>query len=389
MVVTEVTSEGWFTRIKNAIAGVIFGIVLFVVAVGGLFWNEGRAVRRMQQIGVLDERTISIPADSVNPANETKWVQASATATTEDILTDPVFKVSDTAIKLIRTVEMYQWEEKKKRETRKKLGGGKETVTTYSYRKDWSPRRIDSSRFKESGHDNPATMAYQGETQQARDVGFGAFKLSPALIGKMDQAEPLPLKPAEVEEHLPEGIRTKAKVSASEIYVRAEPDAGGDAHTPRIGDLRIRWKVVNPAMVSIIAAQKGDTFAPVQYDDGGSELQLRYGKLTKAEMIAQTRNEANMLTWIIRGVGTFCVILGIFLVFKPIAVVADVVPILGSLLGAGLFAFALLLGLGISFIAMSLGWIFYRPLIGIPLLILGVGGIVALIVVATRARAAK
>ena len=51
---------------------------------------------------------------------------------------------------------MYQWKEHESRETRKKLGGGTETVTTYEYKKEWASGRIDSSSFKKTdGHESP------------------------------------------------------------------------------------------------------------------------------------------------------------------------------------------------------------------------------------------
>jgi hypothetical protein len=59
--------------------------------------------------------------------------------------------------------------------------------------------------------------------------------------------------------------------------------------------------------------------------------------------------------------------------------VADVVPFIGNLLGAGAAIFALLVALPLSLATISIGWIFYRPIIGVPVLIaaiaLLVGGI--------------
>ena len=46
MAVTEVTEESWFSRLGGAFKGILTGIVLFILAIPLLFWNEGRAVRR-------------------------------------------------------------------------------------------------------------------------------------------------------------------------------------------------------------------------------------------------------------------------------------------------------------------------------------------------------
>jgi len=37
----EVTKQGWFSRIAESIKEVLFGLLLIVVSVGVLIWNEG------------------------------------------------------------------------------------------------------------------------------------------------------------------------------------------------------------------------------------------------------------------------------------------------------------------------------------------------------------
>ena len=40
---------------------------------------------------------------------------------------------------------MYQWKQTSESKTKEKIGGGKETTTTYDYKKDWSDRPISSA----------------------------------------------------------------------------------------------------------------------------------------------------------------------------------------------------------------------------------------------------
>jgi len=49
-------------------------------------------------------------------------------------------------------------------------------------------------------------------------------------------------------------------------------------------------------------------------------------------------------------------------------VVGDVVPLIGSLLGAGIFLVSLVLSVVVSLITVAMGWLYYRPLVGIGLL---------------------
>jgi Flp pilus assembly protein TadB len=51
----------------------------------------------------------------------------------------------------------------------------------------------------------------------------------------------------------------------------------------------------------------------------------------------------------------------------------------GSIVGVGTGFVAFLLSLPLSLLVISISWIFYRPLVGIPLVILAVGGFVFLI----------
>ncbi len=75
---------------------------------------------------------------TINPELDGKVIHALGFADTNDILKDEIFGVQERAIKLSRKVEYFQWEEHSHTETRKKLGGGEETITTYTYEKEWT-----------------------------------------------------------------------------------------------------------------------------------------------------------------------------------------------------------------------------------------------------------
>jgi hypothetical protein len=47
---TETSSQGWFSRLGGAIKGILFRMVMFVVAFPLLFWNEGRAVKTAKSL---------------------------------------------------------------------------------------------------------------------------------------------------------------------------------------------------------------------------------------------------------------------------------------------------------------------------------------------------
>jgi len=376
---TETTSQGWFSRIIGSIKSVLFGLVLFLVSFPLLFWNEGRAVRTAKSLEEGAGVVVSVPADAVDAGKEGKLVHLSGQATTTETLADGEFGVQANAIKLIREVEMYQWDEDKKSETKKKLGGGEETVTTYSYSKEWSDQLIDSSNFKEtSGHENPSQFPIEARQKTASKVTLGAFTLSEPIVSDLDQSETLAVDSAT----LPAAMKDQVKANASGYY------RGADPASPAVGDVRITFKVVKPAVISLVARQVRDTFEAYQAQAGDTILLVKYGTLSAQAMFEAAQRENAILTWILRGLGWFLMFLGLTMVFRPIAVFGDVIPLFGTLLGAGIGVFAGLTSIVLSLVTIAVAWIFYRPLLAIALLVVAVGSLALLIRLGLKKRQA-
>jgi hypothetical protein len=266
---------------------------------------------------------------------------------------------------------MYQWIEEEKSETRKKLGGGEETVTTYEYKKDWSSSPVDSSSFQvPAEHENPGEFPLPSETFVADPVRLGAFTLSEEQLGQLDEATDLPVGDAAAES-LPEGM--EATVDKGAFYMGENPAV------PAVGDVRISFQVVNPSQASVVAVQSGSSFAPYAAEAGDTILLVEEGAHTSAEMFQTAQSANTVMTWILRGGGFLAMVLGLFLVFRPLSVLGDVVPFIGSLLGVGVGLFALIVGFALSSITIAIAWFFVRPLLGIALLVLAVGGVAWLI----------
>ena len=371
MAYTEVTSQSWFSRIGGAIKGVLIGILLVVIAFPLLFWNEGRAVKRYKTLKEGAGEVISIPVDTVDSANSGKLIHVTGRANTEAILSDTVFGVSANAIHLKREVEMYQWNENVSTKTKKKVGGGTEETKTFTYEKIWSDNLIKSGNFKESGHDNPGGMPYESRTYVADDVTLGAFKLPPSLVGMISSYTKLEIT---ADTPIPEGLSDTARIHDSGFYIGTDPAA------PQIGDIRVTYKAVYPADVSIIAKQTGNTFdAYSPPKSGGSILLLDMGTVPADAMFKSAQASNRMLAWILRLVGFLFFFAGFNLIFRPFSVVADVLPIMGKIVGAGTGMIAFLLAAMLSLGVIAIAWVAYRPLIGIPLLIIVVALIVLVI----------
>ena len=139
---TETTKISYWGNIKNSLSGLIFGIVLFLASFVVLWMNEGHNVTQLATASFVDKTAIEISAEKADRANDGKLIQVSGNATTDTTLTDKIISVPNTFV-LKRNVEMYQWEEDVKTDTKDEMGGSTTETKTYSYEKVWSSHEID------------------------------------------------------------------------------------------------------------------------------------------------------------------------------------------------------------------------------------------------------
>ncbi|MBJ7391344.1 MAG: TMEM43 family protein, partial [Chthoniobacterales bacterium] len=259
------------------------------------------------------------------------------------------------------------WKENKTSETRKKLGGGEETVTTYTYMKAWSNMLNDTANFQEpSGHENPSEFPYSSMTLDAERVAAGAFYLSPDLISQLSDFKHLPVRDEPEGSQWPEGART----DKSGIYLGANPAQ------PQVGDARIKFSVVEQGPVSVVAAQNGDTFADYQTKVGGAIDMIVPGNVPAQQMFEDAISNNVLLTWILRLVGFILIWIGFGLLFAPLSVLADIFPLFGSLVGAATGLIAFLLALAVALTVIAIAWVVFRPLLGVALLVVAVASAV-------------
>ncbi len=370
---SEVSHEGWFSRIMGSIKGVVVGLLLFIAGMPFLWWNEGRAVTTYNSLNEGLGAVVEGKADALDPALDKKLVHIVGDAKSTETLSDSAFGVSvPNGIRLERNVKMYQWKENKKTKKEKKLGGGKKTVTTYSYEKDWSSSVIDSSRFKKSSeYRNPSKMAFSPVTKQANKVTFGAFTLNPSQISRLSNSETLNVT-AEDQKKLAGIMARRLKLLDGGYYF------GTDPSNPKIGDLRITFSVVKPHQVTIIAQQTGSTFQPYQTKAGDALSMLQSGSHSSKDMFDSAQSSNTMMTWVFRLLGFIMMFIGVKMIFEPLVVVADVVPFFGDVLsyGTGMFAFAIA-GF-FALLTIAIAWFAYRPLLSIGLLAIA-GGIIFMV----------
>ena len=359
----ETTSTSWGSRIVGSIKGILVGILFFFGSFYLLVWNEGNAVRTTQANEEGAASVKSLPEPKLSGENEGKLIHIQGEATTKDVVADNDFGVTEPALKLIRIVEYYQWKETEKSTTKKKVGGGEETVTEYTYSTEWTSDPINSGDFRiPEDHTNTTSVNYDDYAAYAQTVTLGEFTLSSNLVGQINQTENLTLN-ASVK--APSG----GEIKNNYMYFGSKNEG-----SPQVGDARVHFEVVRPMQVSIVAKQASNSLEAYPTHSGKTLELLYYGKLSAAEIFEKEEQMNTIITWALRGGGFFLMFLGLTLVFKPISVLGDVVPFIGNLLGAGIGLISGLVAFVLSVVTIAIAWVAYRPVLGISLLaVAGVG----------------
>jgi hypothetical protein len=363
---TVTTRTSWFTRLKNSVIGVLVGLLLVAGMVVLLFWNEGRAVQTARSLTEGAGVVISVPPDPIDPANEGKLVHVTGEVTTWHKPSDPSFGIVAEGVRLERRAEMFQWKESSESKTEDKLGGGQETVTTYTYAKVWDDEPIDSSRFKQpGGHENPP-MEIRSQDFPVPDAEVGAFGLSQRVISMIGGEQSFVISPDQTAAvDAAYSGNKRVTVSDGRIYL------GFNSTSPAIGDYRISYRLAPLGPISVIGKQAGSGFDSFQTQAGDALLMVDTGTVPAEEMFADAQTANTVVTWIIRVVGLIFLWVGFALIMAPLSVVAAVIPVLGRLVGMGTGLIALLLAVLVGAATIAIAWFWYRPLLAAAIIVAG------------------
>ena len=378
MAYTEVTSKNWFQRLGESFSGIIIGIIILCAGTWLLWWNEGRTFKTAGAIGEAESLAQELnDISKIDSSLNNQVIHATGRADTKEILRDPIFGISVNAINLKREAEFYQWEEHEESETRKKLGGGEETVTTYTYNKEWTSEPIDSQNFRDPSYKNSNKIIAKLDDSSiwAKDVDFGAYKLPDFLIHSIggEIAFNITSFDARAAQNLllvQGSKRGLIHASGSTIYLGSNPG------NPEIGDVRISFTQILPADISIIAQVSGNTFSQYKAANGYNFSRLEMGRVSMSDMFEHARTSNKIMSWILRLVGTLAIIMSLNIIFRPLSILGDVIPFVGSIIGALTGFVAFLLGLAWSLIVIAVAWVRFRPLISGILIAIALGLII-------------
>ena len=415
MAYQEVTTTGYGTRVGNSFKAIGSGILLFLAGTALLWWNEGRAVKTEKMLDEAGSAYVGMENPEKKDASlEGELICGTALATTEDSLSDAQFGIGAKAISLRRSVEYYQWVEHSEEKKEDKLGGKEVTTTTYTYSKEWVSRPVESAQFKDPAYQNKNMVltTIEDAEQYAENVTWGAYKLSESLIHSISSREGVDLA---IAEDLMKQFDQNAKTAYERFYGVKQQPAQQPAETaavsdsakavndsinkaianaenkkdleyihqannvlyfgrvpgsPEVGDVRVTFEKVVPAKVTVMAVVDGDTFKPFKAKNGKRFQTLVMGKKSGDESIEAEKEANTMWTWALRILGVLMVIGGLKGIFGFIETILKVVPFIAGIFGWGIGLICSVVGIAWSLIVIAIAWLFYRPLLGISLLIL-------------------
>jgi len=361
MAYTETTKTSYGKRLGNSLGGIKTGFLFLIAGTVLLWWNEGRAVKTARMLDEAQGQVVEMPDISkVDPAFQNKLIHATGFANTTDSLVDSRFHLGIRGISLIREVEYYQWVEHSTSETKDKFGGAQETTTTYTYSLEWTSSPVSSGDFHDPEYRGKNTVkeTIEDQTLYAKDVSFGAYKLSPAQIASIGGEIPLP-----------------ANDSTNIVYI------GDSPLKPQVGDVRVSFKQVLPADISIIACVSGDSFVPFTAKSGKTFSAVRMGNVPQEQIFESARSSNKFLLWVLRILGFFLVNLGLKGIFSILETLFKVVPFLANIVGWGVGLVCGVIAFAWSLIVAAIAWVAYRPVVAI---VLGVVAVAAIVFLATR-----
>ena len=80
---------------------------------------------------------------------------------------------------------------------------------------------------------------------------------------------------------------------------------------------------------------------------------------------------------------------GLALMLNPLKVLADVVGIIGDMVGAGIGLVTGVVAIALSFTTIAIAWLAYRPLVGVGLLVIAAAAVAGFFVLRTKGRSKK
>jgi hypothetical protein len=302
---TVVTRNSWESRIRKSSDNALIGLVLIPLCIWWLWTNEGRP-----DLSELAKISVVVASDTIDASKDGLFASISGKIISPERLGDEPYMVPNAYIALMRTAEMYAWEETSTTtETVDDVGGGSTSTTTYTYDTKWttSPQSSGSFEFP-FGHYNPS-KSIESAYLTVSKAHVGAYGVDPTTIT------------------LPDGqavdIQPVANIADYGFTLTNNTLYNGSPSSPQVGDMRLSYTALpNATSVTVLGKINAGTIEP--YTDKIDPVFPRtmYRVLLHNEYLTEL--------WMNRVLGILGLWIALGLLTDPIIKILDVVAVVGA-----------------------------------------------------------
>lgn len=327
--IVETSTTGFLGNMGKSIMAVPIGILLFFLSFFVFWMTEGRT-----NWSLVAKTSVVAPPDAAS-GNEGAFVSVTGSLTSDEKLGDSEFLAPSDWITLDRDPQMFAWVEKKKTDSKKKVGGKTQTTTTYNYVKEWTLSPESSGEFHSPvGHENPS-MTVTGQEFIVGNAKVGAWAFTASEAG-LPSGVDLSLASAQLI-----GKGATAQKIGDEVFMGT-----GTPDVPVVGDIKVSWDALPSGRnVTIFGDATGGRLGVHMHKE--EERFFRALPGSRGEALAELKSEYKAMGWMGRIGGFLMMWIGMTMVFAPLHGIMDILPFMGKvsrgLVGCITFPVALIL----------------------------------------------
>jgi hypothetical protein len=251
-------------------------------------------------------------------------------------------------VRLMRHVEMFQWQEEQHDSGRHHH--------YYTYYTGWSSSEVNSNNFHNSGHSNPHFPF--GSRGFNAPCTINNHEVPSDLLDKLPAVVPLyPIPPSLDLYRLTGDLQQPCRRMGQVVYVGNNPNA------PAVGDMKIRYTAAPVGALSIVASESNKSFSPYYEANGESIFLIEPGTVPVQKMFKDALDANQVELWGKRLAWFILSWIGLMLMWAPVKAVLDWIPFFGSTLADLIIIPVTLIGaLFINGIIIIASWFVLRPM---------------------------
>lgn len=410
----------------DALLGALFGVLVMVP--GGIFmiwWNEANQVCTSESYGdalknVFESTTMigkgsgnfTTGCDPTGKHGKFIHLQCPVDKSSFHVSDASTGLVADGVYKLDFYSEQYGYKRVSKKEKYRTQSGETKSKTCYCYKKLWTTSPVTSIKgdglcwecnsgyetlpLRPSGDTPTSGLGTYIEYADSVSMGNGAFIIGQSQVENIANMPEISLDKNAIPNATASGgftlvdTYTCGKSDAAACWYKSTcSDNGGDQSSLCLGDVRISVQAYSSDHLSVVGKESSTGEPPVVLTAesfGGSVIPpckttpifyVSDGLKSANELFQELQTALYNITIVLRFVSFLLICLGFYSMLYPFEALVDAIPLIGDFLvpmvGCILYTFSFVIGLALWLFVFSFAWIFYRPMIGIPLFLLSLG----------------